>query len=259
MDIPAYLKRIELDIELVNNLQTLNALHEAQAFCIPFENFNVQLKRPIPLDKESLFQKLIVNNRGGYCYELNILFYFLLKKIGFEVTCLIGRPLYGYNNAIRPKTHMVLKVHTEGKDYLCDLGFGGKGLIKPIELVYEKENEQYGDTFQLIPHTDGYELQSQLNNTWVSLYSFDLEEQSLVDYELANFFNMHSPDSRFTQETICAMPTPKGRILLLNKEFKYKKDGKTETKSISSIEDYSEVLKTNFGISENLEKLFSNR
>ncbi|MDF1882009.1 arylamine N-acetyltransferase [Sulfurimonas sp. MAG313] len=256
MNTSAYLKRLHLDINLNNDYKTLKTLHRAQAFSIPFENFNVQLKRPIPLDKESLFQKLIVEQKGGYCYELNILFYFLLQELGFETTLLIGRPLYGYKNAIRPKTHMVLKVHIEGISYLCDLGFGGRGLIEPLELVYEKENEQFGDIFKLIPHTEGYELQCKIEDHWVPLYSFDLNAQNLIDYELANFFNRHSEDSRFTQQIICAMPTPEGRILLLDKEFK-SSHGRTE---ITSNEQYNSILKDNFGIFQNLaEALFTSK
>jgi len=257
MNTSAYLQRIALDIELKNDFKTLISLHTAQAFSIPFENFNVTLKQPIPLDKDSLFDKLILNNRGGYCYELNILFFFLLKEIGFEVTCLIGRPLYGYNNALRPKTHMVLKVTTEGKDYLCDLGFGGKGLIEPIELVYEKENEQYGDNFKLISHKEGYELQSKLDSSWVSLYSFDLAPQNLIDYELANFFNMHSPDSRFTQHVLCAMPTPHGRILILDKTFKYHEKGQTKSISITTNEQYNQILRDYFKIQPLAKSLFN--
>ena len=258
MNVEAYLQRLSLDIELKNDFLTLQTLHRAQAFNIAFENFNVQLERPIPLDKDSLFQKLIIDKRGGYCYELNILFYFLLKEIGFEVTPLIGRPLYGYHNARRPKTHMVLKVHTQGKDYLCDLGFGGKGLIEPIELLLEQESVQFTDTFKLVSHVEGYELQSKLEDNWISLYSFDLTRQSLIDYELANFFNMHSPDSRFTQEVICAMPTPKGRILLLNKVFKYHQKNETKQITLTTHEEYDACLKEHFKIPQALANLLFN-
>ena len=258
MDIDAYLKRLEITIDVENSFKTLQNLHRAHAFTIAFENFNVHLKLPIPLDEESLFQKLIVEKRGGYCYELNTLFSFLLQEIGFNVTHLIGRPLYGYNNAIRPRTHMVLKVETEGKEYLCDLGFGGRGLIEPIELIFNQESIQFDDTFRLISHTDGYELQSLIGNDWVSLYSFDLHKQQLIDYELANFYNMHSPDSRFTQQLICAKPTPKGRILLLDKKFKYYEDGKSKIVTIQTAKEYDEILHKYFGFSSLLaEELFS--
>jgi len=246
MNISAYLKRLNIDIRAKNDFDTLRQLHRAHAFTIPFENFNVRLKRPIPLDKESLFKKLILDNRGGYCYELNTLFSLLLQELGFEVTHLIGRPLYGYNNALRPKTHMVLKVTTQGKEYLCDLGFGGKGLIEPIELTCDKENEQFGDLFKLVPHIEGFELQCKLHNNWVSLYSFDLRPQDLIDYELANFFNMHSPDSRFTRQTICAMPTAKGRLLLLDRTFKH--PGSDTLDGIQD-NDYDKILKKYFDIS----------
>jgi len=245
MHIPDYLKRLKLDIELDNSFNTLRELHRAHAFNIPFENFNVRLKHPIALDKESLFEKLILNNRGGYCYELNILFSFLLEALEFKVTRLIGRPLYGYNNALRPRTHMVLKVEAEGKSYLCDLGFGGKGLIEPIELQYDQENEQFGDVFKLIKHPELYELQCRLNNTWVSLYSFDLHPQSLIDYELPNFFNSFSTDSRFTQQVICAMPTPQGRMLLLDRSFKHPDRERVDELSDT---DYNNILQKDFNI-----------
>jgi len=257
MDIKKYLQRLNLDIPLHNDFNTLHTLHQAHAFSIPFENFNVQLKRPIPLDKQSLFKKLILDNRGGYCYELNTLFYFLLKEIGFEVTPLIGRPRYGYHNAFRPKTHMVLKVEIGDKAYLCDLGFGGKGLISPMELSYKKESQQFGDTFKLVPHEEGYELQALVNTSWISLYSFDLVPQRLIDYELANFFNMHSPDSRFTQQVICAMPTKTGRVLLLDNTFRYQEGGKQKHLNIDSAQAYADILKKYFGISQDLsEQLF---
>jgi len=257
MNLDAYLERLNLNIYLDNNFKTLQSLHRAHAFTIAFENFNVHLKRAIPLDEESLFQKLILEKRGGYCYELNILFSFLLQEIGFHVTHLIGRPLYGYNNALRPRTHMVLKVETEGKEYLCDLGFGGRGLIEPIELIFDKENIQFHDIFKLIPHYEGYELQSYISEGWVSLYSFDLHEQQLIDYELANFYNMHSLDSRFTQQIICAKPTNQGRILLVDKKFKYYEDGKSKIVIIQTAKEYDEILHKYFGFSALLaEKLF---
>jgi len=258
VDIDAYLKRLEITIDVENSLKTLQNLHRAHAFTIAFENFNVHLKRPIPLDKENLFQKLIVEKRGGYCYELNTLFSFLLQEIGFNVTHLIGRPLYGYKNALRPRTHMVLKVETEGKEFLCDLGFGGRGLIEPIELIFNQESIQFDDIFKLVPHTDGYELQSLIGDDWVPLYSFDLHKQQLIDYELANFYNMHSPDSRFTQQLICAKPTSKGRILLLDKKFKHYEDGKSKIVTIQTAKEYDEILHKYFGFTNLLaEKLFS--
>lgn len=252
MDIQTYLKRLNLNQALKVDLDTLITLHRAHAFTIPFENFNVRLEKPISIEPKDIFEKLILNNRGGYCYELNILFAELLKEIGFKVTPLIGRPLYGYNNALRPRTHMILKVHLHQKNYLCDLGFGGKGLIEPIELVYGQDNEQFGEVFSLANHPEGYELQCKIEDEWLSLYSFDLTEQSYIDYELANFYNMSSPDSRFTQQIICAKPTPQGRILLLDKTFKYVHEGKNIIKTLDSIEEYEAILHTYFNIDKKI-------
>ena len=58
---------------------------------VPFENLDIGLKRPIHLTEEALWNKIIVQKRGGFCYELNGLFAWLLKEIGFDVTYLNAR------------------------------------------------------------------------------------------------------------------------------------------------------------------------
>ena len=52
---------------------------------IPFENLDVLLGRPISLEPEALFQKLVVERRGGYCFEQNLLFKAALEALGYEV------------------------------------------------------------------------------------------------------------------------------------------------------------------------------
>lgn len=53
---------------------------------VPFENLDVLSQTPIIIDLERIFQKVIVNLRGGFCYELNGLFGWLLKESGYEVS-----------------------------------------------------------------------------------------------------------------------------------------------------------------------------
>ncbi len=41
---------------------------------VPFENLDIPLERPIVLDEELLFDKIVNRRRGGFCYKLNGLF-----------------------------------------------------------------------------------------------------------------------------------------------------------------------------------------
>lgn len=72
----------------------LNVLHHAHLHNVPFENLDVVYGRKIELSKEAVFRKLIENEWGGFCYELNYGFYLLLSSLGFSVQLLSAR-VYG--------------------------------------------------------------------------------------------------------------------------------------------------------------------
>ena len=88
-DLNAYLQRLNYSGEIVPTIDRLEALHRAQIYTIPFENFDILLGRGISLDPERLFDKLVNKDRGGYCFELNGLFLRVLKAIGFNARALL--------------------------------------------------------------------------------------------------------------------------------------------------------------------------
>jgi N-hydroxyarylamine O-acetyltransferase len=90
-ELAAYLDRIELAAPPPPTAAGLADLHLAHATHIPFENIDVLLRRPIRLDPESLHKKLVLDGRGGYCFEQNLLFSRVLEKLGFRVTRLAAR------------------------------------------------------------------------------------------------------------------------------------------------------------------------
>ena len=92
MDIRTYLARIKYSAPVNADLETLRGLQLAHMLSVPFENLDiVPLGRTIQLDEISLWTKIIERRRGGFCYELNGLFAWLLKQIGFDVTYLNAR------------------------------------------------------------------------------------------------------------------------------------------------------------------------
>jgi N-hydroxyarylamine O-acetyltransferase len=70
------------------SLQTLRVLHEAHLLAVPFENLSIHYGQPIILQEDALFNKIVRLRRGGFCYELNGLFAWLLRQLGFQVTLL---------------------------------------------------------------------------------------------------------------------------------------------------------------------------
>ena len=247
-----YFERIGYTGQSDISVKTLREIHAAQVFSIPFENLAIHesknvnnLNDFIALDEASLFGKLIVDKRGGYCHENNELLAIALTQIGFKVERLAARVLTAPN---LPRGHKLLLVTIDNQKWIADVGFGGYGLYEPIPLVADKEEIQYDDHFKLVINDDKYVLQFQQNNVWKNLYEFNLEKFEPVDFKPMSYHVSHAPDSFFVANRFCVMPTPKGRIILLNEKLRIMENGKEEVTLIKDEENYLFVLKNLFGI-----------
>ena len=155
------------------SVETLRDLHRAQALNIPFENIDIFLGRPIQLDPTSIVTKIVEKGRGGYCYELNGLFFTALQHLGFTVTSLAARVFWG--ETFMQKSHQLTLVEIEGTLWLAEAGFGSNNLIEPIPLELDREFPQQLDTFRLKSDTKlGFVLQHKLEDQWRSMYAFSL-------------------------------------------------------------------------------------
>ena len=129
-----YLERIGHGWNVRPDLETLRSLHRAHLEAIPFEALDVQLGRQPSLEPDAIFDKLVGQRRGGWCYEMNGLFGRALERIGFEVvrvSCGVMRHVGGEE---RMGTHLALLVRLGGEDWLADVGFGSS-LVEPIPLA----------------------------------------------------------------------------------------------------------------------------
>ena len=138
MDLGAYFTRIGFNGARAPTLATLRALHLAHAQSIAFENLNPLLGWRVALDLASLEEKLVRSRRGGYCYEQNALLAAALRELGFSVTGLAARVLWNVaEDAIRMRSHMLLKVDIDGEPHIADVGFGGLSLTGPLRLAID--------------------------------------------------------------------------------------------------------------------------
>ena len=70
----AYLHHIGIDDPGPPSLASLDRLIDAHLRRVAFENLDVLLDRPIEIDADKVFAKVVEGSRGGYCFELNSLF-----------------------------------------------------------------------------------------------------------------------------------------------------------------------------------------
>ena len=248
MDVETYIRRIGYTGPLAPSAETLVALHTAHTLSVVFENLDIHLGREISLETEAIYDKIVVRGRGGYCFELNGLFAWLLESLGFSVMHLAARVLDG--TVVRPRSHRVLLVTVSGHRWIADVGFGGNGLIAPIPLSADRVDEQYAERFRLIHMREHeYRLEYAIQDRWEALYRVALDPQLPVDYVYANYFHSHSPDSIFTQRRLCTRPTMEGRAVLQDRRLKVRVRSQTHTHTIETVDEYRGTLKERFGLS----------
>ncbi len=128
-----YLKRIGYKGGLEPSLAVLQNLQKAHLFNVPFENLDIHYGNVIHLNIDELFVKIVKRNRGGFCYELNGLFYELLISLGFNAKRISARVYNKEKGYGEEFDHMAIIVNINGVEYLTDVGFG-EFTIAPFKL-----------------------------------------------------------------------------------------------------------------------------
>ena len=252
IDLDAYFARIGYGGTRAAAAETLAAIHLHHPRAIPFENLNPLLRWPVRLDASSLEQKLVRDGRGGYCYEHNLLLSHVLRQLGFQVRPLAARVSWNTpEGMVRPRTHMLLLVDVDGRRHIADVGFGGLTLTAPLLLQPDVEQRTPHETFRLVAAgDDGFVLQAKVGERWRSLYAFDLQEQVLADYEMANWYLCNNPSSHFVTGLVAARPDDGCRYALRGNEFTtHYLNGGTERRLLTSAAELRAVLEETFRVS----------
>ena len=125
--VTAFLLRIGLPAERkAPSAAYLDELIKAHLRTVPFDDADVWAYGAVPsLATDDLFDKIVSRRRGGYCFELNLLFWRLLQGLGFDaypVIIHLGRP-GGFELGV--PAHCGLVVTVDGLQRFADIGFGG--------------------------------------------------------------------------------------------------------------------------------------
>jgi len=246
------------------SLVLLQALHEAHMLAVPFENLSIHYGQPIVLRNELLYDKIVFRRRGGFCYELNGMFAWLLRELGFEVTLLSAEVAESGGVFSPAYDHLALLVHdVDGTDRLADVGFGdsfrrplsmgpdveqggGDGYIYRLRVGQNRDHAQ--EKREYFPYwlveRCGYDSDAQ----WEPVYRFTRQIHALTDFTARCHYQQTSPDSHFTQKRICSLALPNGRISLSGLRLITTLDGKREERALSSEDEYRAVLAECFGV-----------
>ena len=242
----AYLKRINYKGPLTPDAETLLRLQVAHLLAVPFENLSIHRGEPILLDDALLFEKIVIQRRGGFCYELNGLFAALLLELGFDVVLLaasVGNSDGGFGPAF---DHMVLKVALS-EPWLADVGFGDS-FREPLRLNEREGQLQEGDAYRIDTFEDQLTLMRFTSDGWTPQYRF-----TLTGYDCRDFFDMchyhqTSAESHFTKGRMCSLATPEGRITISQNRLITTRNGERVERDLSDGQAYTDALRDHFGI-----------
>lgn len=243
-DIDAYFARIGYTGLRDASLETLESLHLLHPQAIPFENLDPFLGHPVRLDLASLQEKIVARSRGGYCFEHNLIFMHVLKALGFAVSGLAARVLWGQpDDAITARSHMLLRVELDGRTYIADVGFGGLTLTAPLLLRPGLEQKTPHETFRMVETGDHFRLQANVGDDWRTVYRFDMQQNYEVDYSVSNHFLSTHPTSHFLSSVIAARALPGRRYALRNNRLStHHLGGRTEQMEIATAAELADVL-----------------
>ena len=205
-----YLSRLQLKRQSPN-LNFLKRLHYQHLIHIPFENLDIHYGRKIILDIKMMAKKVLTDNRGGLCFELNALFYHLLLQLGFDAK--LGSARVFKDDGLTPEfDHMMVFVNIGDDVYLCDVGFG-KSFVYPKKISLLESQLDYTTYFRFEQNPDEEWIlkKSSDNAHFESVYLFEIKERKFIEFLARCNFHQEDMSSYFKQHKIISQLRPDGR------------------------------------------------
>ena len=206
MDSLPYLKRLGFDRAPSPSIEALRALQRAHLERVPFENASVLRGEPIVPKAANLVAKIVEGGRGGFCFELNGAFAWLLRELGFDVAMMPGR-FWSGSGLGPPNEHLALRVMLDGEPWLVDVG-AGYSFLEPLKLVVGPVQDDPTGRFRLSPASGEPEAIDvewrHGDGLWRPHYRFEDRSMGLDAFVEVCEHLRSSPDSPFTRGWICA-------------------------------------------------------
>lgn len=247
MDIKKYLERINYVNPITDTFEVLSKLQVMHLMNVPFENLDIH--HNMKIDLTNLFNKIVTRKRGGFCYELNTLFYNLLIEVGFAVKMVSARVYVGEENYSPEFDHMTLIVRIKADNYLVDVGFGEFSFY-PIKIELNKDISDPRGIFRIEAFNENYKVVKKRNadGKFIPEYIFSEKERQVEEfYDMCNY-HQTSHESHFMQKRICSLPTISGRITLTGDMLKITENGDVRQRKLNNEQEIRLELWNYFGI-----------
>jgi N-hydroxyarylamine O-acetyltransferase len=247
VDVDDYLGRLGAQRPRGATLDALAELALAHLYSVPFENLDVAAGLPLSVEPAAIYDKVVTRRRGGFCYELNGLFAWLLRDLGYAVTLLAAQVPEPRDGGRRHDlAHLVLLVDLEGP-WLVDVGWG-EAYRRPFALRAGNEHtDAHLGTYRLEQADSRWQVRERQGEAPARVaYRFDLTPHELADFgEACRWQETESPF--FTRHRLCSIATPGGRTTLMDDRLIVSADGH-RTERVVDVDEIPGLLAEHFGV-----------
>jgi N-hydroxyarylamine O-acetyltransferase len=247
-EILKYLLRINFTGNPGVELKTLAYLQKLHLLNIPFENLDIHAGKPIKLSIGNFYEKIVIHKRGGFCYELNGLFFELLSDLGFNAYLVSARVFETQDTFGDEFDHLAIIVVIDGINWLADVGFG-EFAFAPLKISIGEEQKDERGVFRINNFDNNYlVVQKKSSEGWKNEYLFSMKPRVLDDFTDKCEYHQISVESHFTRKKLCSIPFKNGRITLTDKILKISNDSSTEETEVKDEAHFNKLLKKYFNI-----------
>lgn len=247
-EVAAYLQRIGYSGEPGVTKTCLDELVYLHQCNVPFECLDTYHTDVVPaLDKETLYTKVVVNRRGGFCFELNGLFVLLLRALGFDAYS-VGCRVAVNRTVLGNISHRATIVRLDGKEYIVDVGLGGPMAAFAVEIS-ERKQTGHGETYWVEDAPGGWKLICRLDESQQRYPTVLVAPLVLVpkDFEAFCYYMLKNPEIGFRIRRTVNRRTPDGYMNITDNTLTVCSGSEKKVREFSE-EELSSILCSYFGM-----------
>ncbi len=211
-----------LEVVAINEIKTIEDIQKlikAHVSLFAFSSLKVLLEDEISLDLGSIYKSLVVEKRGGYCFEHNKLMYEVLKELGFDVEFYLARVVNNLDKEV-PQTHRFTLLNYGDKKYLIDVGIGFRSPSVPIKFGEETTISHLGIKYKIEKFDDNtFGMQIIEKKQLFTVTKFDLNRCYETDFELGHFYSHKHPCAVFVNNLVISLIKKDEIRSLINSDY----------------------------------------
>lgn len=262
MNADRYLARIGLAQGDVDppDLAAAARLQRAHVTTVPFETLSItgdpfdgsDAGEGVRLDLQHLSEKIVERERGGFCFELNGPFHWLLEAVGFDVDRVAARIVGEDGTGRPPANHHSNVVDIDGRRYVVDVGMGVPTMRRPTPVDGEVVADELGYEWRVVESDRPDEeyltqYRDPGRDDWRDRYLFSDVPRELRYFEATCDYLQTAPESPFTGDPSVSIATDEGHLKLSPDSLLRVVDGEESEESVAQ-DDWHDTLEREFGL-----------